>query len=659
MLKSLGVKISLAVTFMIVAIIVAVIIIVNIMARDLVTSISGEAAQTASRAFVQSLERYQQEAEDRARLITRSAGHEIAEMITEGDINMLRSILFQYSDGMDYLTVVDINGNVIVRTNSLQSGDNIIHYDVITDALAGIASSTISRDGSLGSLAVSGASIIRSHYGMVVGAIKCGHDLSNPEHLERISADSNAELILFEGDTIINTTLSDDDGNRSIGSRLDDDEILNTVFHQGETFYGGLVTMYGQTFAANYSPLIVDDQIIGMMFAGSNIENILISQNHMIFLIIAVSSVLGVAGIVMIILMSIFMINRPLKKIGFFADKIKAGQLGISNQSSSTIDVRSSDEIGVLARTLEQSYSQLKGYIDEIKDRMQDLADGDLSKESTYSFQGDFTLIKDSINTISQNINNTMSEIQDSSRQVAFGSKQISDSAQLIAEGSTDQSAAVQSLLTAINGIVNHVKTDRENAERATSLTGSIMKNAEVGTRQMNEMTAAVKDIENSSKSISRVIKVIDDIAFQTNILALNAAVEAARAGQHGKGFAVVADEVRNLAAKSAKAAKETDVLITDSIEKSKMGASMVDETAASLKKIVSSIGENNEIMHVISDSVTDQLKLIEGIHSDIDKVSQVTHQTNDTAVQSAASAEELSGQSATLESLLSQFKLK
>jgi len=174
----------------------------------------------------------------------------------------------------------------------------------------------------------------------------------------------------------------------------------------------------------------------------------------------------------------------------------------------------------------------------------------------------------------------------------------------------------------------------------------------------MDEMTTAVAEIEKASQSISKVIKVIDDIAFQTNILALNAAVEAARAGVHGKGFAVVADEVRNLAAKSAEAAKDTNELISDSIEKSKLGTRLANETAESLDQIISNITENNAIVKKIIDSVDDQTSTIDKVNADIERVATITHNTSAAAEESAAASEEMSAQADVLKDLVARFNL-
>jgi methyl-accepting chemotaxis protein len=228
-----------------------------------------------------------------------------------------------------------------------------------------------------------------------------------------------------------------------------------------------------------------------------------------------------------------------------------------------------------------------------------------------------------------------------------------------LAQGSTQQAAAVEELSAAISEIANKTKQNAEMAGRAAALATTILRDAEKGSAQMGQMMEAVKDINQAGQSISKVIKVIDDIAFQTNILALNAAVEAARAGQHGKGFAVVAEEVRSLASKSAEAAKDTAALIENSLEKASLGSRIAGETAASLKDIVSGIGESDKIVGDIAKSSEEQSRGIAQVNHGIDQVAQVVQQNSATAEQSAAASEQMSSQSALLQERIAQFKIK
>jgi methyl-accepting chemotaxis protein len=240
-----------------------------------------------------------------------------------------------------------------------------------------------------------------------------------------------------------------------------------------------------------------------------------------------------------------------------------------------------------------------------------------------------------------------------------MSSKQIASGAQALAQGSTQQAASIQQLSSSIAEISQKTKENAEMANRAASLARTIKDSAEKGNIQMGEMMDAVREINQASQSINKVIKVIDDIAFQTNILALNAAVEAARAGQHGKGFAVVAEEVRNLAAKSAEAAKDTGSLIANSMSKAELGSRIANDTASSLSEIVTGINESNQIVTKIASLSDEQSAEINQINKGIEQVAQVIHHNSATAQESAAASAEMSSQSAMLQDLVTQFKSK
>jgi methyl-accepting chemotaxis protein len=267
--------------------------------------------------------------------------------------------------------------------------------------------------------------------------------------------------------------------------------------------------------------------------------------------------------------------------------------------------------------------------------------------------------IGNALENMLDSLNSTFGEISAAADQVGSGSSQIASGAQTLAAGSTQQASSIEELSNSINEITNAVRGAADAARGAANVASDVRAKAEIGTQQMAEMMKAVNDINEASQSISRVIKVIDDIAFQTNILALNAAVEAARAGQHGKGFAVVAEEVRNLAAKSSEAAKETDTLIAASITKAQLGVKIAGETNDSLRDIVEGIEESNKISTEIATSAEEQSVNIGQVQVGIEQVSQVVQQNSATAQESAASAEELSSQSSIMREMVAAFRLR
>ncbi|MCL1831373.1 MAG: methyl-accepting chemotaxis protein [Oscillospiraceae bacterium] len=349
------------------------------------------------------------------------------------------------------------------------------------------------------------------------------------------------------------------------------------------------------------------------------------------------------------------LISKPLIPLTKFMNRAgTTGNIALLPEDVNTIQTYSTlkDETGVcIAAT-----ASFLEHVSFVSAELERVARGDLSSE--IKPLSDKDTIGVSLQKTLRNLNDMFSQIQSSTALVTSGSRQISAGAQALAQGSTQQAAAVQELSSSVFEIAQKTKENAEKAAQTAKMSNTIKINAEKGSNRMDEMIAAVNEINQASQSISKVIKVIDDIAFQTNILALNAAVEAARAGDAGKGFAVVAEEVRNLAAKSAQAAKETGTLIMNSGEKAQLGSRIAHETAESLAEIVSGINESVHYVEEIAQSGEEQSTSIAQVNLGIDQVAQVIQTNSATAEESAAASEELSSLARVLEDLVKNFKL-
>ena len=366
---------------------------------------------------------------------------------------------------------------------------------------------------------------------------------------------------------------------------------------------------------------------------------------------------IAIALIVLICLLLIVYVTKgvinPLILITENSKKLAEGNLNFR------IDIQSNNEVRELAQSLNTSVSELGFYVRTIQQSMKRLAQGDLCVESTEQFRGEFSLIQQSICSLTDSLKKAFLKIQNTSHAVKNASEQLANNTQMFAQGATEQASTSDELSGKLSQISQQVKESASVAENAKVKANVVQEEMSDSSKKMEELVDAMGQMNQQSKEIEKIIHTIEDIAFQTNILALNAAVEAARAGEAGKGFAVVADEVRSLASRSAQASKDTAVLITNSISAIENGVRIANDTAGILDDTVKNTNEVTKIISDISDIVTDEAVSIEIVSEGIAQIASVIHSNSATIEESAASTQEMSTMANELNDLVRAFKLQ
>ena len=375
-------------------------------------------------------------------------------------------------------------------------------------------------------------------------------------------------------------------------------------------------------------------------------------QTALLFLILCSAAAAVLATVVMVFLSN--SISSRLRKV---TDRIQL--LAQGDLHTPVPDIRSGDETGILAKAAEQTILGLRDVFSDITGNLAKMSEGDLTGEAAKQYPGDFAPIQDSLHRILEAMNHIFFQFRRSTEQVSNSAEQVAAASQGLSQGASEQASSVEELSATITEISGGVNSNAEKAAQAKDLAVRAGEEVENGNRQMERMVGAMNHINRSTEEISKIIKVIDDIAFQTNILALNAAVEAARAGSAGKGFAVVAEEVRNLAVKSAQAAKNTTALIEASAQKASEGTKIVDSTDRSLQQIVSSVTEISKLIHEIDEASAQQARSLEQVTTGVDQISSVVQTNSATAEESAALSEELSSQAKLVQQEIEKLKLK
>ncbi len=372
---------------------------------------------------------------------------------------------------------------------------------------------------------------------------------------------------------------------------------------------------------------------------------------------ITIAAVLTIIGLILLVVILVRrIIGRPVRELSQVATRIAEGEL------EQTIRYQSRDELGVLAHNFNEVTIRLREYvkyINEISEKLREIASGNLAFSLENDYTGEFEKIKVSLEEISYSLNGTMGQLRTASGRVASDAEEVSGGAMALSQGSTEQAAAVDTLAQHIGSMSDSVRQTAHNAQEARRISQEVREELLQSNDKMQNMTEIIQKISEKSNEIHRIVKTIEDIASQTNILALNAAVEAARVGAAGKGFAVVADEVRALAGKSSEAAQATSQLLGETVDSMEEGVTAAQDTATSILTVVAQAEEMSSLVSDIADHTGKQASDAAEITISIDQISTVVQTNASTAEKSAAASRELSDQADMLKNLVNKFRLK
>lgn len=361
-----------------------------------------------------------------------------------------------------------------------------------------------------------------------------------------------------------------------------------------------------------------------------------------VVMIISIAAVLILLGII---------VGNIMNSLNIVSSKV-AELVNSDGDLTKKIEVHTGDELEIIANNV----NTVLGHICDQANIAKEVADGNMTVKVSAKSEND--ILGNALKQLVERNRETLRGIDDAAKQAKNGAAQMADASEALAQGSTEQAGALEEITASINGVAEKTGQNAHDASEAKALINQAVEQVKIGNEHMTEMMKAMKDINQSAEDIFKINKVIDDIAFQTNILALNASVEAARAGVHGKGFAVVAEEVRNLAGKSAKASKETSVLIEESMKKTKAGSQIADETGAALGAVTEVIAKSGKMIESIAQASSEQTEAVSQIDQAVEQVAKVVQTNSSTSQQCAASSAELSQQMERVDKMLSVYRL-
>lgn len=490
----------------------------------------------------------------------------------------------------------------------------------------------------------------------LIGVVSTMRSYADAATLDQLKTYTGCEFTVFSGDQRISTTFMKD-GKRQNGTKMPPETVREVLTEKKNIMQQA--ELFGGSYMASYAPILgPDGTAVGALFAGTDVSDESRAFRTSVLLSVGITVVMVLLAVVILRIFVKKLVRRPLQEVVALANNMERGEIGLADSRAVSLTVRSDNEVGQVAAALQNTVRSLQSYVGEIREVLNAVSGGDLTAETKRDYLGDFSEIKTALNHITGSLNGVFRDIGQAAAAVSARSDQISAEAAALSQGATEQASATEELSATVAEISGHIRKTAQNAKVADSMARQSAMEVEKGNRDVEAMMRAMSDISAASEQIGKIIKTIEDIAFQTNILALNAAVEAARAGSAGKGFAVVAEEVRNLASRSAEAAKQTTALIENTVSLVNGGVKIAGEAAASFREIRSGSQQTTRLIAEISEATGRQAVAVEQVTRGIDQIAGVVQTNSASAEENAAASRELTAQAQLLSDRVGRFRI-
>ncbi|GEM_PF-4078502 len=550
--------------------------------------------------------------------------------------------------GTDYFVFTKPDGVIVARAHDPDNwGDSIANQVTIQAAIAG-RSLVALEEGRVVKLSLRGTTPVRNPNGTLAGIVSTGYTLSQNSYIDKWAEILSADITIFEGSTRLVSTITDAAGERIVGTTLDNPAIETTVLEKGQPYYG-TNKIQGLPYTTVYLPIKnYSDKIVGMLFVGLPLRVIEEATRDIVIIISLVVAVLLVLSFFALLILMRGLLIKPLALATEALTVMAEGR-------STTLDMKllsRKDEIG----TMSKSMKSLDKYLSTNAEVAIEISKGNLDVTPSLASENDrFGL---AFRQMVKDLNRLVGTMKSVSSEVSEGVSQIADDTQVLSSGATESAASLEEMSASLQEILGSSRENTEGATKAAQDAVGINTSAMKSQDQMKNLLLAIGEMTSSAKEIQKIVKVIDDIAFQVNLLALNANVEAARAGKYGKGFGVVAEEVRALANRSAEAAKNTSEMVNHVLEKIHGGAEAAEISGKQLNQIVSGVGVITTSMGELARRSSAQNISLNQIGQGMDQLEKVTQNITATAEETAAASEEINSMAQELLASANRFRL-